>query len=153
MGYLVTVVRTVGKERVPIAREELARAVSNLAQMLLTRDHEGRPVIAILRDGKADPALTLHHGEIWANSPDRATLQAMIELAQLLKARVRGDGFETYRTVDDVYDHPDDHDEKNAAEQAMHNVRRRADRRQWILTACVVFVFVIGALVVTRCDR
>ncbi len=153
MGYLVTVIRTVGKERIPITQEELARAVSNLAEMQLTRDHEGRPVIALLRDGKADPALALHHGEIWANSPDRATLQAMLELAKLLRARVRGDGFESYRAVDDVYDHPDDHEERCAAEQATRNAWRGANRRQWILNACIVVVFVIGALIVTRCDR
>lgn len=47
-------------------------------------------------------------GELWANNPSDPLLSLMIELAGHLKARVRGDEYETCRSLDDTYVHPHD---------------------------------------------
>jgi len=73
--------------------------------------------------------------ELWARNPDERLLEAMIELARLLGARVRNDDFETLRSVDECYLHPDDRAAREAA-LASSGPGRAALRRARVI-ACL----------------
>lgn len=109
MGYHVTIVRTVSGQAHPITRDELERALGAMHGRLAL--DAGQPAGTQLYEpakGDASEILIFEGGELWASTPSGAFLELMIELADLLGARVRGDELETYRTLDDVYQHPDD---------------------------------------------
>ncbi len=72
----------------------------------------------------------------------------MIELAGALRARVRGDELETYRTPDESYTHPDDETGVDAATQETQRLIRRTRRRTWALNASIFATFLfLGWLV------
>ncbi|AKJ29208.1 hypothetical protein AAW51_2517 [Caldimonas brevitalea] len=58
---------------------------------------------------RGDEVLVLwyENGELWTERPEPWMLEALLDLAKRLGARVRGDEFETYETVDRTYFHPD----------------------------------------------
>lgn len=153
MSYHVAVLRTAGKRKLPIMKEEVAHAVAQVGEMRLVHDPEGKSVVEIIRNGEAIAALALDRGELWAKNPDRETLQSMLSLADILQARVRGDEFETYRTPDEVYEHPDDRAEKQQAQQAGRDLARRARLNQWVLNVCIFGFFLLLALIVAHCDK
>lgn len=140
MGYHITLVRSpVG----PIPWEELAAAARRLGWNADDRAREvrletdGRLVARVIHDEEDGP---------WTKSSDDAALAAMIALGAAVGARARGDEFESYRSVDDWYVHPDDRPVLKAIETASGAARdRRAQRgRLWdgfrivVLLGCVV---------------
>jgi hypothetical protein len=137
MGYHVTILRTRGKESLPIAEDDIERAASALPGWRYDRAE---------RTLHADGGLQLWFadGELWTKNPDDTALARMIALADALGARVRGDEGETYRTPDDAYAHPDDEDERRAAAAASERWARR-ERRTWMFRGIVVALLVILA--------
>lgn len=81
--------------------------------------------------GARSPLLLLEDGELWSSTPDDDFIGLMIELAKLLGARVRGDELESYRTLDEVYEHPDDAPLRRAAARARPRPRQSALWREW----------------------
>lgn len=145
MGYHVTIVRTSNGQAVPITRDELARALPAMNGRLDLSP--GRPPwSALCQPGKGDAGelLFFDDGELWAKTPGDEFVALMIELADLLGARVRGDELETYRTLEDVYQHPDDHALRRAAGPGR---ARPAAWREWKARLKVSGIaVVIGAL-------
>ena len=77
-----------------------------------------------------DIRLWLQDGELWTKSPDERCIAAMIGLANLLEARVRGDELETYRTPTETYLHPDDRTVAKQAQQINEGYAKKVHRRK-----------------------
>ncbi len=131
MGYHVAIVRTDAGQAVPITRDELVRALPAMNARLDW--YQARtPWTELYEPAKGDASelLLFEDGELWAKTPSDTFIALMIELADLLGARVRGDELETYRTLDDVYRHPDDDGLRRAA-GSMPDTRRRTAWDEW----------------------
>jgi hypothetical protein len=137
MGYHVTILRTRGKEALPIAEDEIECAAATLPGWRYDR-------AARTLHGDGGLQLWFQDGELWTKNPDDTTLECMIALAGVLGARVRGDEGETYRSLDDTYAHPDDEDDRRAAAAVSAQWARR-ERRIWIFRGIVVALLVIAA--------
>ncbi len=89
----------------------------------------------------------LENGELWAKTPGTDALQLMIDLADRLGARVRGDEFETYRSVDDSYFDSSDRAEKEQQERASAELLKVESRHQSRIRLFVVLFFAaLGAV-------
>jgi hypothetical protein len=63
---------------------------------------------------------------------------------------VRGDEFETYRTLDDTFIHPDDQAERNHVRVTVRGLRLRARLRALAFHAVPLALAVLAGLVVSR---
>lgn len=146
VGYHVTILRTEAGVHQPITEDEVRSAIVSMAGRLdiLPGAKEwclGQPAL-----GLESEALWMDDGALWATNPSEPFLALMIELAGLLGARVRGDEGETYRSLDDVYIHPDD-----KAEWDLHRATRSAaTRKTWWRRAVFAIVIVAAAVQVYR---
>lgn len=117
MGYHVHVLRTESGRTRPIAEDEVRQAVMPMAGRLEVMP--GREPLLLYRPSLGDDseivAFDAGDGVLWADGPSDPLLELMIELAGRLGARVRGDEFETYRSLTDTYVHPDDRAAHEAA--------------------------------------
>lgn len=149
MGYHVTILRTEAGVRLPITEDEVRRAIVPMAGRLdIIPDAKdwcvGQPEL-----GAESEALWMDDGELWAKNPSEPFVALMIELAGYLGARVRGDEGETYRSLEDVYIHPDD----KAAADTAHAPRRvnaGVAYGTWWRRAVVAFVVIVAAIQVYR---
>jgi len=139
LGYHITILRTQDKQTIAITKEE----VLGLAEVFPEWSYDSNQDALVFVD-KSDeaPALWFSDGRLWTGNPSNETLASMIALAKHLKARVRGDEFETYRTADEVYLHPDDAQEKAEADAEVGALIRRTRRKQWVLNAVLFGSFI-----------
>jgi hypothetical protein len=150
MSYHLTLLRTAGKTRRPIAYAEFEAAVRAIPELRLDPATEAA---AYFRGDELRATLSFQEGEIWTNVPEPDVIAVMIRLADALGGRVRGDEFETYRTPEDAYDHPDDAEEKRNAEESGEAMVRDTRRKQWILNVCLFGTFALLALIIVQCEK
>ena len=150
MSYHFTILRTKGARSLPITEAEFAAAAAAVPELVVvyeTRQAEYR------RDGKVRAILRWRAGEIWTAVAEPDVIAVLLQVAERLGARVRGDEFETYRTPEESYLHPDDRAEKERAEELSRSMRRATRRRQWVAHACIFGVFALLALAAAQCAR
>lgn len=152
MGYHVSILRTIGDERVAIGRDEITSVVSQRNDVVYRENAAGHLEIAMIGDESARPLLVLQDGEIWTKNPDRKTLQLMIDLATALKARVRGDELETYRTPDETYSHPDDRKTVDDSAAQTERLLRVTRRKQWTLNVLIIGFFTALVMLAKYCS-
>lgn len=149
MGYHLTILRTNAGKSLPITEAEFAAAVARIPSLRLDDDQRSARYV---RGGELRSTLSLsEEGEVWTNTAEEDVLSVMLELAAPLKARVRGDENETYRSVSDAYVHPDDAEEVEAAE-----TERRAHRKRrliWNVVRIVALVVVLILIVTNTCRK
>ena len=153
MSYHVTIIRTTGARLVPIEREELIEAVIAGAELMVDQSKGDSLEITTAENKPDGPLLIWQKGEVWTKNPDAKTLQLMLNLAERLGARVRGDELETYITPEETYIHPED---KRAAEEAKRltvDIVRRTRRRQWTVNIAITGTFVLLGLLVAYCSK
>ncbi len=124
MGYHVTILRTEAGIRQPITEDEVRRAIVPMAGRF--EIFPGTKEFWLHQPALGDESeiLVVEDDELWAKNPSDRFLELMIELAGYLGARVRGDEWETYRSLDDTYIHPDD--------QAEWDQAHPPEPRRWI---------------------
>jgi hypothetical protein len=150
LGYHVTILRTVNGTPRPISSSEVQRATASIPGWSF---HLARCEASFFEGQEEVITLWLDEGELWSNNPSHEGLAAMIKLAAALGGRVRGDEFETYRTVDEVYDHPDDQPAKAKAGISGHEIARAAKRQGWIMNTSIFLFFAVMAFLVSRCSN
>ncbi len=150
MSYHITILRTKGGKRLPITGAEFAAAVGSFPEL---RFDSAVETAEYFRSGELRATLMLQDGDIWTKVAEPDVIEVMIRLANVLNARVRGDEFETYRTPDDTYAHPDDEEEREEAEDAGAALVREARRRQWILNLCIFGTFAVLAMITAYCSK
>lgn len=130
MGYHVTILRTKGGEQDPITWDEVARALATMDGRLAQHTREpGALELHAPGGGEESEVLFFDDGELWTKNPGEDFTALMIELADKMGARVRGDEYETYRTLDDPYTHPDD--EAIVRQMQEESAKRDAKRNRW----------------------
>ena len=107
-----------------------------------------------LKDGELDLVISkndsrsfrfiLQNGQLWAKNPGEDEIETMLEVAHLLNARVRGDEFETYRSVNDTYIHPDDKEEFDKAKAETKRAIMRSRMIPGIVKIIALLVFLTG---------
>lgn len=149
MGYHVAIVRTSGGTAEPITLGELQKhSTLNVDWNLDTSGSDP----SYNYTGVTSLTCWLTDGELWTKNPDNQGLQRMVRLATDLKARVRGDEFETYRDDLSTYVHPDDAEVKRQVSQSGEELVRKAKRRQWALNISVITVFVVLSMIASKCS-
>ena len=149
MGYHVSIVRTSSGRAEPITPGELQEhSTLNSEWVLDTSD----TTPSYSYTGVTPLTCWLTDGELWTKNPDNQGLEIMVGLADQLKARVRGDEFETYRDDLSTYVHPDDVEVKKQASQSGEELVRRAKRRHWALNFSLIAVFLTLSWIVSKCS-
>jgi hypothetical protein len=148
MGYHVQIVRTRAGQPQPISREEVEAALAAMGgRLAIDRNHAADVQLIDPAKGDESELLILQDGELWTSTPGEPFIALMIELAEKLGARVRGEEYETYRGVDDVYDHPDDAALRALAPRAGAEVGRSAAWDEWRGRLIAVGVWMLIGLV------
>ncbi|MCK4706406.1 MAG: hypothetical protein KAT90_13075 [Gammaproteobacteria bacterium] len=99
----------------------------------------------VLRNGGV--FLAFNNGELWLKNPEPTDLNNMLMLANEMGARVRGDEFETYESVNKTFVHPDDVELISSAQQEFKELKRSAKNRTYLLNAKIFSFFVLLILV------
>lgn len=131
MGYHVTILRTANGAPIPIPLEEATAA----AQSLDGWRFDQQDASFLKERGDDHLILWYQDGELWTKNPETWAMEAMLEFATRLGARVRGDELETYETAERTYQHPDDIPiirESEAESKAMLARSIRQQRLIWI---------------------
>lgn len=151
MGYNVSILRKRGGVVGVINEEEVIDAAKNLPNVSVEAFKSGSmPWLKIAIDGDAALILACTGGVWWAKTPDDRQLILMISLAEMLGARVRGDDFETYRSVSQTFLHDDDIEERNESLIAGRHIVDQAKRRKWLLNGGIIAFFAILAAIVAK---
>lgn len=135
MGYHVTILRTNGKQTMPITKAEVIALAEAFPGWQYDADQDA---LVSLDSGDDAPALWLTDGELWTTNPRGETMASMLALARHLNARVRGDELETYRTPAESYLHADDAAAKADADAENAALIRRSRVRSWAFRGLAV---------------
>lgn len=144
MGYHLTILRTEGRKQLPIPVGEIEQAIAGLPEWKLSRDRKNLSYKA--PDGFGFRLnFNAEDGELWQKgdevlTSDRA-MDLMVALAERLSARLRGDEFETYRSAQESYAHPDDAAIVRELEQQSRARRRKV--KLWDVFRLVVLVVIV----------
>jgi hypothetical protein len=119
VSYHVSLVRT-GRGGAGIREDEIESVIIGQFGFTAVRDEAGNLDEVYKAYGGDIECVELFYArrqedgpaELWAKTPDEHTLQVMLEIARALGngARVRGEEYETYKTLEEWYTHPDDAD-------------------------------------------
>jgi hypothetical protein len=150
MGYHVNILRTKDGKKIPFSVSELKQAAESLSGWKFESD---KAKASFYMDDNHIVTVWCTKGEIWANNPDEDALAAMIHLADALKARVRGDEFETYRSPQDWYIHDNDKISKSKAEHEGNEIIRRTRRHGWIMHMTIFGIFAVFVLIVSKYSK
>jgi hypothetical protein len=149
VGYHVQILRRRSGRRDPITRSEIeALALSDSGLRIEPPSPKSADLnLVISRSGSEVASLALQNGKLWAKNPEESAIQVMIDLAKQLGARVRGDEFETYRSIDETYFDPEDAEERRRTQQQGEELVLSSSRQQrWIRLAIIGFFLVLGLI-------
>jgi len=146
MGYHVTILRTRGEQAIPITLEEAAAIGTSVPGWRYDEKHH-----ALVSTDSHDSLVLWHSdGELWTKNPEGDAIAKMLVVAGRLGARVRGEEFETYRTPDETYTHPDDAARKSRTEKESRASSRHFRRRQWLFNAILIGAFLLIIFILKR---
>lgn len=150
MGYYLYIVRTESGKPRRIPKDELDQALARMnGKLAFLPGSEGTqlymPVLGDERD-----LIVCEDEELWAKNPGEPLVEAMIELAGHLGARVRNDDLETLRSPNDSYVHPDDKAERDAAIAAARRPPSMARGRKAATGVKLLFLGVVLVLALVR---
>ena len=147
MGYHVTILRTKYGQPEPITLAEVKKVIALMPGFKLQSSASFKEDIEIsfpLSNG-GEGFLFWQNGEIWTKNPEDEHLQIMLDLAEKLNARVRGDEMETYRAIGESYTHPDD----LVAIHDSERIIRAARCRLWLLRSAIFAGLILLSLLVS----
>lgn len=154
MGYHIAILRTKDGLLDHISTDELSGLVETLPGSRIYPDTRNKKVlnVVISLDGKDSLKLAYQNGVLWGKNPGDVEIQLMIEIAGKLGARVRGDELETYRTVTDVYIHPDDKAEFERFQAQSRTLINRTKRRRmiWLAIKATAIVILLAGIFFSR---
>ncbi len=140
MSYHINILRTKNGNYDPIQLDELQKpSISNLGFKL----DETQSIPTLTFPGNSTFIAGYADGMIWTENPDDETIFKMVELAQQLNARVRGDEYETYELSGKTYKHPDDDILKEREIAAGEAFLLRDIRRQKNIRNGIILLFII----------
>lgn len=149
MSYHVTILKTRHGRPESVGFSELCNAANQLPDVEVSTAGDR---LTILRSGDELFSLWWQNGEAWTTNPDETTLALMIDIADRVGGRVRGDEFETYRAANDTYFHPDDQQLFDRARHEVDTLIRDTRRRSLVLHSSIFVTFLALALLVHSCS-
>ncbi len=150
MGYYLYIVRTESGKPRPIPKDELGQTLARMNGKLAVLPGSEGTQLYMPALGEEREVIVCEDEELWAKNPGEPLAEAMIALAAQLGARVRNDDFETLRSLDDSYVHPDDRAERDAAIAAARKPRTLLGGRK---VATGVKLLFLGVVLVTALVR
>jgi hypothetical protein len=146
VGYHVSIIRTSASHSMPISHAEVVAVPERVPGWEYSEEKK-----ALISEAEHGAVLWFSDGELWTKNPKEEVLTAMITVASVLGARVRGDELETYRTANDWYVHPDDtqHQAKDADSTARGRTRQARGQR-WTSRALTVIGFALLTLLLIK---
>ncbi|QNA90618.1 hypothetical protein G4G28_22720 [Massilia sp. Dwa41.01b] len=142
MGYHLTILRSSHGKQLPISLDE-ARA----AALELGWEYTDTPPTFSLTVPEGTVQLWHDDHALWTKNPEEWGMTPLVEFANALQARVRGEEFESYGANGEVCQHPDDVLLKQEAEQASGALLAQSRREQQrIRNVFVGFFIVLGVL-------
>jgi hypothetical protein len=144
MSYHVTILRTSGKQTVPITKEEAVGLPKAFPDWKYDSDQDA------LVSATGNEALWFSDGELWTKNPSNDTVTSMLALAEHLGARVRGDELETYRTATETYLHPDDAEAKVESDADLEAWSRREKLKLWVIRFAVIGLAVLLGILLKK---
>ncbi|QFT54457.1 hypothetical protein [Microbulbifer sp. THAF38] len=142
MGYHVSILRTEDKVQRNIEISEIHRAISSEWKF----DTKHKCFEKIGKDNEIC-VLWYSNGELWAKNPSQWAITQMLDLADSLGARVRGDEFETYISNNNTYLHPDDISLIKKANKAGEDlIKESLSEQKTIRGVFIGFFLLMGAI-------
>lgn len=143
MSYHLTILRSAAGRQLPISFEEAKAAAAAAGGWTVT----DAPATLSIRNGEQLVVLRHADAELWTDNPQPWAIEPMIRLAARLNGRVRGDEFETYRSADATYRHPDDRALKaKAARESARLLERELRLQRRIRNGIVGFFVILGGI-------
>jgi hypothetical protein len=143
MSYHVTILRILKGKQVPIDLDEVMAAAGEMGAWQYTAS----PPTFEHRGEEGTSTLWYQDGELLGKNPELWTLELMLALANKLDARVRGDEYETYRTADNTFFHPDDRALRKKDEAHSKTLLAQSMREQRLIRNVIVgFFLVLGGI-------
>lgn len=144
MGYHITILRTKESTVVPIGLEEVQAATQAIGGWQYVENDSA----FVKKNGHENSCVIWYNdGELWAKNPSQWALEQMIALSLPLQARVRGDEFETYETVDKCYNHPDDVKLKIEAIKTSEALLVKNRKEQQLIRLVIIGLFILLGIV------
>ena len=141
MSYHLTILRSTNGRQIPITLDEARDAALAEGRWEFTPS----PPTFELKCNAGSCTLWYDSGELWAKTPEPWELEPMLSLARILNARVRGDEFETYESVEKTYFHSDDLSLRREAEARSKALVSKSTRNQkFIRNGIVGFFFALA---------
>jgi hypothetical protein len=150
MAYHVTILRTNASAQIPLDGKKLRALIEQHTDLTWRHVSEDKAEIAPALSSESFKTLHWQDGEIWVANPNANTLRIMLELAEPLNARVRGDEYETYLTPDETYTHPDDALQVARERERVMLLTRNGRIKQWAVQSIIFMVFLLLAWLVYR---
>jgi hypothetical protein len=105
MGYDVSILKTASGRRQRFSEQDFIALTTKFPEW----SYDSSSQTLLKQTGEEEGFwLDLSPLELTAKEPNKTQVQLMIEIAQALGGRVRGDDLETYRTPTETFNHPDD---------------------------------------------
>ena len=154
MGYHVHILRTNGAKSKPILRSEIEKLVEDSPHLTI-QDRALKSAefdLVVTKSGVDVLRLIFQHGQLWSKNPTPDEINQVINIANRLGARVRGDELETYRSLIEVYNHPDDLEEIHRAKQRSVDYLKRHNQIKnfWLVVRIVLVLMLIAAVFIKK---
>ncbi|KAF0803510.1 hypothetical protein ACRYJU_04465 [Alloalcanivorax xenomutans] len=145
MGYHVYIIREDGQLEAPIEWEEVESAIAG--DQNYSWERKSDYVNIQKRSASGSFYFIYQSGRLYIKNPSKNQIREFVGLSELLKGRVIGEYFESYRPSGEIYVHEDDA-EAAAQYVARLQSRRRKGRRKKVVwrAAIVVLGAVLGVL-------
>lgn len=153
MGYHISIVRKSGRKIKPIAKEEWEQLVASSPDLSFEQTEDGIKAVAWKRNDEIKGWLDWCDGEIWTNTPENDLVQKMIEIAEKLNARVRGDEGEYYRSTDKTYYDPVEKEEREKDDEYTRKIIRETRRKNMLIRGIVFIIFMLLSFMVRSCGK
>jgi hypothetical protein len=142
MGYHLTILRSSQHGQIPIPLDE-----ATVAARALGWECDGSQPAFWRHTDQGTCTLWYQDGELWVKSPELWEIAHLLVLANNLRARVRGDEFETYESTDKTFLHPDDRQLRKEAEVQSKALLSQSMREQKLIRNVIVGFFVTLAVI------
>lgn len=148
MSYILAILRTKKGSPVPLTVDEAKALPINSSDIGVEPPSlKGAELDVVVERGEKRYRFILQNGELWTKNPDEYEIEAMLYVAGLLGARVRGDELETYRTPTDTYAHEDDRDLLAIRNAERGRLVRRRNVVPLVIKLVASGVFLVGFVV------
>jgi predicted nucleic acid-binding Zn ribbon protein len=143
VGYHVTILRSNADGEIPISRDEVVKLVESRPDLSIWKDAPDSLEIVGKTKLDFESFLIWQDGYIWTKNPDRDVVYQMVEMAEALNARVRGDSLETYKTAEESYIHPDDEHLLQKSKAIPSRNTRRSRALSVLIFAVIAIIYIL----------